>query len=160
MKRALFAVCAMLAAVNLLAGCATVGEGPMQAVRVDIPGNSQGMIRMNSVAILDRDLQQWVVHQDSSRENAKSGKIALESTGARRSQTGTVEAWALLRNRTNKALNIEARVQFFDTAQTPLEGPTAWERLFMAPNSIATYKEFSTGIQNVSYYYIEVREAH
>lgn len=163
MNRIPISISTLLVTLLMLAGCAaSIGEGPMPALQVNQSGNSGGMIRMNSVAILDRDLQKWVVHQENeisaTNEAAKSGKIALESTGARRSQTGTIEAWALLRNRTNKPLHIEGRVQFFDKSQAPLEGPTAWQRIILPPNSISAYREFSTDALNVSFYYIEIRE--
>lgn len=143
-------------------GCSTVAlnEGPAPGVKVKTP-SGEDILRMNSVAILDKSLQKWYVYENSltgPREYGKVGKIAVESTGTRRSQTGTIEAWALLRNRTDYMLQVEGRVQFFDAAKAPVEGPTAWQRVILPPNSVSTFKEFSTNVMDIGYYYIEIRE--
>jgi len=99
---------------------------------------------LNTVALLDRDLE---------------NKIIVTSTNARRSPTGTVEAWTMLKNRTQSPLQLEGRVHFYDKSKALLEGPTAWQRIMLAPSSLATYREFSTNVMDVGYYYIEIREA-
>jgi hypothetical protein len=68
------------------------------------------------------------------------------------------EAWAVLKNLTNEQIMVEGRVWFFDQDEQPVEGPTAWKRLFIPPNSMATYRELSTKVMEIGYYYIEVRE--
>lgn len=144
-------------------GCTVlkVTEGPAPGVRVESPEAPYAGIRMNSVAILDKSLQKWYVYENSitgTKEYGKVGKIAVESTGSRRTPTGTLEVWAVLRNRTDHDLQVEGRVQFFDSNRSPVEGPTAWQRIMLPPNSVTTYKEFSTKVRNISYYYIEIRE--
>ena len=64
----------------------------------------------------------------------------------------------MIRNRTDFPLQIEGRVQFFDESKAPVEGPTAWQRVFLPPQSVATYKESSTNVYDIGYYYIEIRE--
>lgn len=135
MKGIIF-VLAVLVAVNF-SGCTTM-EGPTPGSRVDAIE-----IKMNSVGILDKSLQK---------------KIAVESTGSRRTPTGTLEVWNVLRNRTNYQLQLEGRVQFFDKDKAPVEGPTAWQRLILSPNSVLSYKEFSTNVMDIAYYYVEIRE--
>jgi len=108
---------------------------------------------MNTVNILDKSLQHW-----AGEPEEKGGKIAVESTNARRNPTGTLEVWAVIRNRTDGQLQIEGRTQFFDRQQAPVEGPTAWQRVILPPNGVATYKEFSTMVDEPAYYYIEIRE--
>lgn len=152
----------VLAFVFTLSGCTThdIKEGPAPGVRVE--GAEFARLRMNSVAILDRDLQNWYVYEmpigKKLVEHGKAGKIAVERTDSRRTATGTLETYALLRNRTNHDLQIEGRVQFFDQSEAPVEGPTTWQRLMLPANSVATYKEFSTLVDGINYYYIEIRE--
>ncbi len=151
---------AMAATIMVFTGCTTtrVSEGPAPAVKVDSPDAPYATVRMNAVAILDKSLQKWNVYREGkSGGEANSGKIALESSGARRTATGNVEVWATLRNRTDYPLQVEGRVQFFDAAEAPVEGPSAWQRVMLPPQSVASYKEFSVN-PDVSYYYIEVRE--
>ena len=150
---------------GMTSGCSTVDirEGAAPGVRVPERG-----IRLNTVVILDESLQKWdgkvfdppwsKIFRFSSEEKRKYGKIAVEATNSRRTETGTLEAWATLRNRTSFPLQIEARTHFFDKTRAPLEGPTAWQRVHLAPKSVASYKERSTRVEGIGYYYIEVRE--
>lgn len=115
----------------LAIGCATAG-----------PGKTLG-VKFNTVALLDNGLDL---------------KVKAQTTNAKRTPTGTVEAWAVLKNLTGEQVMVEGRVWFFDQEEQPVEGPTAWKRLFIPPNSMATYRENSTKVMEVGYYYIEVRE--
>ena len=132
---------ALLLAVSL-SGCAT----EMGAADGQKSIYHRG-IQMDSVGILDRSLQ-----------DKKSGKIAVESVGSRRTATDTIEVWAQIRNRTDYPLQIEGRVQFFDKDKAPVEGPGGWKRLHLAPQSLNVFKDFSLGTLNLSHYYIEIRE--
>jgi len=136
-------------------GCesSAVREGPAPGVRIRHPAAPYATVRMNTVNILDKSLQDW--HGDPEQ---KRGKIAVEATNARRTPTGTVEVWATLRNRTDHALQLEGRSQFFDRDEAPVEGPTAWQRVFLPPNGVGVYKERSTKVMEVGYYYVEIRE--
>lgn len=146
------------------AGSSLRREGAAPGIHVDDPSQPYAKIRYNSVGIIDKSLQDWSYPQkkflfwrvEEDRRNV--GKIAVESTNSRRTPTGTLEAWAIIRNRTNHPLQIEGRTTFFDREQVPCEQPTAWQRLFLQPNSVVTYKEFSTKVHTVNYYYIEIRE--
>lgn len=158
MKMRKLALAALLVS-SLISGCIqTVKEGASPGIHVD---DEMVKVRMNSVAILDRELQVTYVNENNmsgQKEYGHASKIAVESSGARRTATGTVEVWTLLRNRTNHPQQLECNVQFFDRSGMPLEGPTAWERLVLSPNAVASYKEFSTSsVEGISYY-IQVRE--
>jgi hypothetical protein len=174
MKRSILSAVILASAACLFAGCATVvdvPEGAAPGVQVRDPMAPNARIRMNSVAIVDKSLQRWntkvVEYQPAwlsifslgRPENQKYSKITVEGTNARRSATGTVEVWATFRNRTDYPLAIECRTQFFDREEAPVEGPTAWQRVQLPQQSVASYKEFSTNVMDVGYYYIEVREA-
>ena len=130
-----------------------VREGPAPGVRVDDPKAPYARIRMNTVNIIDKSLQQW-----HGSEGGKRSKIAVEDTKYSRTPTGTWKVWAVLRNRTNYPLQIEGRIQFFDQYESPLEGPTPWKRIFLPENGVGTYAEFSTTTLDGVYYYIELRE--
>lgn len=154
--------------ISLLMGCRVMDapEGAGPGVRVDDPRAPQAGIRYNTVVILDKSLEDWngkvfdppLLEYLWPQEPEKRSKIAVESTNSRRTETGTLEAWAILRNRTDYPLQIEGRTQFFDAEKAPAEAASAWQRVFIPPQGVATYKELSTKIQGISYYYIEIRE--
>ncbi len=153
MRRGLL-VTGMLVLGGVLYGCAKeVGEGPGPGVRVRDDAAPYARIRYNTVVILDKSLEDW-----RPPDSRKKGKIAVEETSARRTETGTVEAWAVLRNRTDHPLQLEGRAHFFDKDKAPVEGPTAWQRVFLPAQGVGTYKEKSTKVMEVGYYYIEIRE--
>jgi len=131
-----------LVLITALCGCTT----EMGAARGERAVRHAG-IEMDSVGILDRSLQ-----------SEYSGKIAIEGTGARRTPTDTVEVWSQIRNRTDYPLQIECRVQFFDKDKTPVEGPTAWQRVQLPPQALTVYKQSSLGTDNLNHFYIEIRE--
>ena len=151
-------------------GCSTieVKEGPAPGVRIEDSRHPASQIRYNSVAIIDKSLQQWDgkvfdpewsgIFRGGAVERNKRSKIAVESTNSRRTNTGTLEVWAVLRNRTDYPLKIEGRMQFFDKDKVLVDGPTAWQRIYLSPQSVETYQEFSTKTSEVQYYYVEIRE--
>lgn len=110
-------------------------------------------LRLNSVTIIDNGLQFW-----EGKDEDRWTKLAVESTNSRRTPTGTLEVWGVLRNRTDFPLQVEGRTTFFDQQQVPIEGPSAWQRLQLQPNSVAAYREYSIATSSVAYYRIELRE--
>lgn len=136
-------------------GCTHVDypEGAARGIRTTADVGVGHAQTLNAVLILDESLQVW---EDQGKE--RGGKIAVEATNARRTPTNTVEAWAIFRNRTDFPLQLEARVSFFDETQAPLEGPSAWQRVFLPPNGSAEYRESSVDSTRVAHYRIEVRE--
>ena len=140
--------------VFVLTGCSQIiQEGAAPGVKVDSASAPYAKMRMNTVNIIDKKLQDW-----EGRDAQKWSKITVESTNSRRTQTGTLEAWGVLRNRTDYPLQIEGRVTFMDSYQVPIEEPSMWKRIIISPKSFGTYKEFSTRTSEVSFYYIEIRE--
>jgi hypothetical protein len=152
----------------VLLGCqeelANKREGAAPGIRVEDPRQPYAQTRYNSVAIIDKSLQDWshprkkFLFWEVEESEKNVGKIAAESTNSRRTSTGTLEVWAVIRNRTNYPLQIEGRTTFFDRDKVPCEEPTAWQRLYLQPNSAVTYRDFSTKLHEVNYYYIEIRE--
>jgi len=149
----------------LIMSCSRVvlREGAAPGVRVP-----EVRVRYNSVGIIDKSLEDWdgpifdpawtSMFAVGRKEHDKRSKIAVESTDARRSPTGTLMVWAVLRNRTDQSLQVEGRTTFFDVAKVPAEKPSEWRRVMLPPQAIATYRESSTKSDEISFYYIEIRE--
>lgn len=129
--------------VLVCASCLSVNEGTYRAKSVPSTRYSQTGVYWNNFVLTDKSI---------------SNKIAIEDQGSRRTPTGTLEVWAQVRNRTDFPLQIEGRVQFYDSEQSPLEGPTAWKRIMLPANTIATWKESSVKTSEVAYYFGEIRE--
>ena len=147
MKRFLAFALALVAAL-LLTGCGkNYDEGPQQSIRVDDDNAPNARLNLDAVVVLDKSVQ-----------SGSSSRIAVERHGARTSPTGTLEAFCVVRNRTDFAQQLEFRVTFFDADGVPIEGPSGWKRIFFDPNMIQGYNEFSTK-PNSQHYYIEIREA-
>jgi len=151
----------LLAGSFTLAGCnQQITEGPGPAVRVDDPRAPYATLRYNSVVFLDESLSRSLEQGEVfgwKLGPAQVSKIAVETRGARRTETGTLQVFATFRNRSDFSVHLEGRSQFFDKDKVPVEGPTAWQRLILPPNGVAGYKEFATRI-DAAYYYIEIRE--
>ena len=147
---------ALCAACLAMAGCTTihVPEGASPGVRVRHPVAPQAKIRYNTVVILDKSLQDW--HRPSD-PRLRVAKIAVEKTDSNRTRTGTLEAWATLRNRTDHALQIEGRTTFFDKSEDMLE-QSSWQRVYLPPQGVVRYSGMSTHDKTIAYYYIEIRE--
>lgn len=142
---------ALILASTLLAltACSSVdrNEGAQPGVRISDERAPNAGVNLDTVVILDKALQ-----------DRRSGKLAIERSGARRTETGTLEAYAVIRNRTDHPLQIEGRTQFLDDLGVPVEGPSQWKRLYLDPQSVNGYRELSTSVQGVAHYYIEIRE--
>ena len=143
MKKICFGLTWLLAAM-LVIGCSPyqIKEGTYAPVQVRDPNFPGTQIRWNNVSLLDRSIE---------------NKIFVETSNSRRTATGTLEVWSILRNRTDYPMQLEARVSFYDADQAPVEGSTAWNRIYLAPNATAHYREYSTR-NDIGFYHIEVRE--
>ena len=140
-------------AALLLAACQPMPvqqsqEGAQFGVRVHDANAPGARIQYDQVVILDKALQ-----------NSQNGKIAVEAQGGRRSATGTLNVMVQLRNRTDFPQTLEARAHFFDNGYAPIEKPSAWSRIPMEANGIASFQESSLGTNTVAHYYVEIREA-
>jgi hypothetical protein len=140
----------ILAALALpLAACQTPSsEGALPGVRVDDARSPNARVQYDQAVILDKSLQ-----------SSKAGKIAIESQGARRTATGSMNVIVQVRNRTDFPQVLEARTSYFDAGFAPTENPSAWNRLHLPPQGVGTYQENSMGAANVVHYYVEIREA-
>jgi len=147
-----------------IAGCNAVPssqmEGPSYGERVSTDDIRYSGIRMNAVAIIDRNLQKHFIKRDFQDQLHKRtvGKIAIEASGSKYNETGTMKVWATIRNRANHDIQVECRASFFDEDKMHVEGPSGWNRVVINANSIESCKENSLSFDNIKYYYIEIRE--
>lgn len=146
------ALAPLLGFVLANAGCmqpSTEGAAPGQ--KIENAAFPNATIHLNQVVFLDREIQ-----GDASSNRAS--KVAVEQQGLSQTEGGTYSVYAVFRNRTQAALQLECRVQFFGKDQEPVEGPSSWQRVFLPPLGVGNYRESSLGLNNRAYYYIEVRE--
>jgi len=150
--------------VLFFAGCTTVPaskmEGASYGEKVSENDIRYSGFRLNTVAIIDKNLQRNYIERDMLGDTHKKtiGKIAVEASGSKYNETGTMKTWATFRNRTDHPIEVECRVSFFDENKMHVEGPSAWQRIFINPNSIESCIENSLSFSGIRYYYIEVRE--
>lgn len=134
-------VLGLLAATVLAAGCTTmdVHEGTAPAQRVVTPGTQA---RLDSAGYVTPGLER---------------RVAVERTDALRTANNTLEICCTLRNRTEYAQKVQVRTQYLADDRAVLEGPDAWQPVYLPPNGIETYRTYSRGAE-AAHYYIEVME--
>jgi len=154
MKLLVTSLIALLAILNFN-GCST-HEGATYGESV-VDENGYSIYKLNSVAILDKGLQRWE-YIDLDSEPSKKSKIAVENLGITSLDTGNVEVFTTVRNRTDYPQQLEIRTQFYDDNKITTEPPSAWKRVHLPQNSSMTYKEKSITIHTVTNFLIEVRE--
>jgi hypothetical protein len=111
--------------------------------------------QVNQVVFIDHDLNR--VEISSMFGNRKIVKVTTERQGSKKSPTGTLRAWAVLKNRTDHDLQVEGRIIFLDNTLLPLDDTTAWKRMYIPANGIGTYRDSSMSF-DASHYIIELRE--
>jgi hypothetical protein len=89
---------------------------------------------------------------------AITNKVMVQATNAKRLPSGQIETYARLVNCTDFALQVEGRTHFLNETQAPVEGATAWKRVYLPPRSIGHYDSRSTMTDQVATYLIEIRE--
>ena len=109
--------------------------------------------KYDNIAILNHDLQKTKTGFFSGGQS--KNKLSIERAGSALTENDTLEVWVMIRNRTNHDQQIEVRTSFFDSMGRPMDDVTAWSRMYLAPNSLNTYRTTST--KQVSDYYVEIR---
>jgi len=156
-------------------GCAKdvidISEGPAPGVRVRDSQAPHARVMVDRVVIIDKGLQKWDTKKveywpnwlsiffNGYPENQKNSKIAVEKVGTKKTPVGATGVWAVFRNRTDYPLVIECRVQFFGKNLEPVEGPSAWQKVYLPPQGVSNYKENSITLERIEHFYIEVRSA-
>lgn len=112
---------------------------------------------MNVVRILDDSLMKMFSFKGTDWGKKSRRRIAFERVGIRPTATGTKEVWAMIRNETDHDIPLEGRVTWFDSYEGPIEGPSAWVKLYLNANSVNTFRSLSTH-PDALYYMIDIRE--
>lgn len=136
-----------------LLGCANepyTGHHPVQRT-----SNTE----MNTFTFIDHNLNRTDVSKTFGKvTNIKhTVKVTIESSGIKNTATGTIEVWAMLRNRTDYDLQIEGMASFYDSGKTPLDDRSSWKRIMIPANGTALYKESSLTPDAV-HFLVELRE--
>jgi len=139
----------LVAALCLTVGCATIDEGPSYAENV-----SPVDVRLNTVNILSDSLHKTTGGLLGAKHK---GKIEIDRTHITTAGNNLPQVIVVIRNRTDHPLQVEGRTSWFDPAGIPVDGPSAWQRVFLPPNSVNTYRETSISNQ-ATQYYVEIRE--
>ncbi|MGB1949956.1 MAG: YcfL family protein [Marinobacter sp.] len=147
MIRTLIAITA--ATTLLVAGCTSL---PSDSTRLE---GRTAPVEYNTVVFTDYDLSRtWT---QGILGSGQTYRLSVENHGRRRTETGTTEVYAVLRNHTDFDYRIEARTQFFDQDGVPVDARPVWQRSTIPANSVSAYKTLSTGTQPLQYR-VEVRE--
>jgi hypothetical protein len=120
----------------------TAQREPGPVIVAPVPG-TMTEVPLNSVSFTDRSI---------------TNKVLVQSTGARRTPTNTVEVMVRVVNCTDFPLQIEARTNFLTPEQAPAEPVSAWQRVFLAARSLNTYQEKSISTSQVGSFLVEMRE--
>lgn len=141
---------ALTAAAGLLtAGCTAMPSSSTKLTERTAP------LAYNTVVFTDYDLSRtW---EEGIRGSGETYRLSVENHGRRRTETGTTEVYAVLRNHTDYDYRIEARTQFFDQDGVPVDAKPTWQRSTIPANSVSAYQALSTGTQPLQYR-VEVRE--
>lgn len=102
-------------------------------------------IPLNSVQIVDKNIRR---------------KVLVQGLFARRTGTDTLEIIARIANCSDYPLQVEGRTSFQDGLQIPTEPVSAWQRVFLPPRSLGTYREVSTNNSDVKTFLVELREGN
>jgi hypothetical protein len=163
-------LCFAVAIAVTLSGCSVtqIPEGPSPGVRVPDSASGHPVIRYDTAVVIDKRLQSWEDREHKlgllgkvlkpSVEARKFSRISVEKTECTRTETGTLQVRAMLRNRTDSTIQVEGRALFFNSQKSLVEGPSPWRRVFLPPQSLGQYHEFSAADSGIEHYYIELRE--
>jgi hypothetical protein len=116
------------------AGSEVLASPAPGALEVDVP--------LNAVSMTDEEV---------------ASRILVQSTGAYRTPTGTLQVVARLVNCTDYPQMVEGRAHFLGEAQMPVGETSAWKRVHLPARAIGHYTETSTDWDRVQSYLIELR---
>lgn len=113
---------------------------------------------LNSIIFVDHNLNRTDITKTLLGKKAITTlKINTDRSGIRTTSTGTIEVWAVLRNRTDHDLQVEGKTMFFDESQAPLNDESTWRRVYIPANGTAVYRESSLN-DRAEYFVVELRE--
>jgi uncharacterized protein YcfL len=151
--------CAALVYVLMLTACTSYEPYPVCDFRkLSSPGQDQDLPRPALVSPAPGALQPMPLETVNITDRNILRKVMVQSVAARRTETKTVQASAQVVNCTDHPLQVEARTHFYDAVLVEAEPVSAWQRVMLAPRTLATYSERSIGTEQVASYLIELRE--
>ena len=100
-------------------------------------------VGLDTVRVLDENLR---------------GRLKIEYAGAQFVKDGRLMAYAVAHNLEDRPLLIEARGNFFDRMQKPLEEGETWVRVVLGPKAFTPFRVMSQAKREPSYFVIDVRE--
>jgi len=109
---------------------------------------------LSSAVFIDKSLNMTVENKITGNE-INYRKLSIDKHGSRNTETGTMEAWAIIRNHTDYDQEIQVNAVFYDQDQVPSAFKATPQRLFIKNNSTATFRQTSVD-QNVKFYNIEI----
>jgi ABC-type proline/glycine betaine transport system substrate-binding protein len=110
--------------------------------------------KWDRAVFIDKELQP--VNRDGSYGGSA---VAVQVNAADRTATDTLQVSAVLRNRTNTPIAVEASTRFMDARGVDVEQASAWQRVFLPANGTAVYQECSTRKGEVVHFVIQIRRA-
>jgi len=85
--------------------------------------------------------------------------VVVEGLGKSKTETGTLKAWATLRNLDDKKVMVEARAVFRGKNGEPIEAPSGWQQIFIEQDSTASFSALSMTDKAVDII-VELREGN
>ncbi|RUO70980.1 hypothetical protein [Pseudidiomarina salinarum] len=147
----------VLAAVALsafLAGCNSTQDGYAGAHPVQRTQTNE----MNTIVFIDHALNRTDITRTPFGDRVRDTvKVTLDRSGMRNTETGQLEVWTTIRNRTDYDLQVEGKAMFFDADQAPLMDESMWRRVYVPANGTAVYREMSLN-NRAQYFLVELRE--
>ena len=98
-----------------------------------------------------RQMTQLPVDSVQFDSASTSQSLAIQQIFAARFEANTVRVSARLLSCVGEPLSVRVRTSFFGANQEPLEQPSAWQRLNLAPKTITLYEEISTSPEAAGY---------
>jgi hypothetical protein len=145
---------ALLAGGLFLGACNTTQNGYSGNHPVQRTSNTE----LNSIVFIDHALNRTDLTKTPLGTNAKTTvKVTIDRSGIRNTETGTIEVWSILRNRTDYDLQLEGKAMFFDAASAPIGDESMWRRVYVPANGTAVYRETSLSSQAANFI-LEFRE--
>lgn len=114
--------------------------------------------QIDRVVFIDSKLNRYEINRGLGLPDKQVVKVTTERFGSKSSETGTLKAWAVLKNRTDYDLQLEGRVTFLDAELVPIDGDTSsWKKMYLPANAVGTYRDSSLSF-DAQFFMIEIRE--
>lgn len=150
----------LAAATAMLAACATAPAPPGRTTTCDARALEQSTLASNGALTpqLPGTFTPIPLDQVTMLEPGMARWLMVQSVGASRTETNTMQVVTRLVNCTDQTVQVEGRVHFLASDQSATEPVSAWRRVIIPARSIGSYRESSVAVREVSNYLIELRQ--